>query len=86
MDRQSPCHEIHLVLAVDQRERERHRQAESKRPPVLTEIPVSRGVDLGFRKINGTLREVSVAESVMIFFHVCHIVISLAIIVQYYMW
>lgn len=38
IDRQNAYREIHPVLAVDQRERERHRQAESKRPPVLMRI------------------------------------------------
>jgi hypothetical protein len=34
------AHEIHPILAVDQRERERerHRQAESKGPPVLRRL------------------------------------------------
>jgi hypothetical protein len=50
IDRQSACHEIHPVLAVDQRERKRHRQAESKRPPVLMEIPVLGGGNDGGRQ------------------------------------
>lgn len=47
IDRQNAYREIHPVLAVDQRERERHRQAESKRPPVLMGIMLFEGETSG---------------------------------------